>query len=125
LNNTLNNGAFSQYAMYYTVTPTDAGKYVAVSFLSPGTAGAWATFDDFSLTLATAPPPITVAVVSGQIQLRWPGNYAGWQVQAQTNAPGAGLGTNWMTLSGSGLTNQFTLPVDAANGSVFLRLISP
>lgn len=125
LNDVGNGGPFSQYALNYTATPTDAGKYVAVSFLSPGTAGAWATFDDFSLTLATAPPPITVAVGGGQIQLYWPGHYTGWQLQMQTNAPGGGLGANWITISGSGLTNQFTLSVDAANGSVFLRLVSP
>jgi len=43
----------------------------------------------------------------------------------QTNTPRAGLGADGMMLSGSELTNSFTLPVDWANGSVFLRFISP
>lgn len=72
-----------------------------------------------------APTPVNLAVGDAQLQLVWPQDHTGWQVQVQTNAPGAGFGTNWMTIPGSGLTNQFTLPVDAANGSVFLRLVSP
>ena len=75
--------------------------------------------------VSLTPAQIALAVTNSQMQLAWPPDHTGWQVQVQTNAPGEGLGTNWMTLSGSGLTNQFTLPVDAANGSVFLRLVSP
>lgn len=75
--------------------------------------------------VSLTPAQINLTVANSQMQLVWPQNHTGWQVQMQTNATGSGLGTNWITISGSGLTNQFTLPVDAANGSVFLRLISP
>ncbi len=71
------------------------------------------------------PPPINFSVVGGRLQFAWPQDHTGWRLQAQTNPPGAGLGTNWTTLSGSELTNQFTLPVDTANGSVFFLLVSP
>jgi beta-glucanase (GH16 family) len=125
LNDTGNGGAFSQYTLNYTVTPADAGRYVAVSFLSPGVAGAWATFDDFNLTLAPAPPTINVAIVGSQIQLNWPGIHTGWQLQAQTNLLGTGLGTNWVAVSGSEATNQFSAPIEATADSVFYRLVQP
>ncbi|TAL02926.1 MAG: hypothetical protein EPO07_06805 [Verrucomicrobia bacterium] len=72
-----------------------------------------------------APTQLGFATVGNQLQLNWPTNHTGWLLQAQTNAPGVGLGTNWVMLSGSELTNSFILPVNPANGSVFLRLISP
>ena len=71
------------------------------------------------------PTQINLAIANNQMQFMWPQDHTGWQLQAQTNPPGRGLGTNWMMISGSGLTNQVTLPADAANGSVFFRLISP
>jgi len=43
----------------------------------------------------------------------------------QTNNPAIGIGTNWITLSGSELTNAFIVPISTANGSVFLRLLLP
>jgi hypothetical protein len=77
-------------------------------------------------SVSFAPTPVNLAGGNTQLlQLVWPQDHTGWQVQVQTNAPGTGLGTNWITISGSGQTNQFNLPVDAANGSVFLRLVSP
>jgi len=44
-------------------------------------------------------------------------------LQVQTNSLNAGLGTNWMDVPGSSLTNNVVLPVDATMGSVFYRLI--
>jgi hypothetical protein len=52
LSNTGDGGAFTQYTLTYTATSADAGNYVAVSFMAPGTAGSWATFDSFSLGVA-------------------------------------------------------------------------
>jgi hypothetical protein len=37
----------------------------------------------------------------------------------------AGMGTNWTTLPGSDQTNQFSIPFNPANGSVFVRLVYP
>ena len=75
--------------------------------------------------VSLTPAQINLGVANDQMQIGWPQDHTGWQVQVQTNAPGAGLGANWITIPGSGLTNQFILPVDPANGSVFLRLVSP
>ena len=54
LNNTGNSGAYMQYTLNYTAAPADAGRYVAVAFLAPGTSGSWAGFDDFALQVASA-----------------------------------------------------------------------
>jgi hypothetical protein len=56
LNNTGNGGAYTQYTLTYTAGAADAGKYVAVSFLAPGTAGSWAMFDDFALSVTSLLP---------------------------------------------------------------------
>ena len=60
-----------------------------------------------------------------QFQFTWPADHTGWRLQAQTNALGAGLGTNWVTVSGSTGTNAIAVPVGGTNGSVFFRLASP
>lgn len=68
---------------------------------------------------------LTCAAGSGQLQVNWPPDHTGWLLQAQTNSPGAGLGTNWVTVPVSAATNQMALPMDSTNGSVFLRLMHP
>jgi hypothetical protein len=59
------------------------------------------------------------------VQITWPADHLGWNLQVQTNSPAAGIGNNWVTVPSSSLTNQVTVPVDPANGSVFFRLIYP
>jgi hypothetical protein len=68
------------------------------------------------------PPRLACQVVDGQIQILWPPVHTGWQLQVQTNLLNVGLGTNWVAVPGSTLTNQFVLPTSPANGCVFLRL---
>jgi hypothetical protein len=70
------------------------------------------------------PAPIITPAASGNVlQLSWPANYLGWTLQAQTNEPGVGVGSNWGIVSGSTNTNQFFFPMDNTFGSVFFRLI--
>jgi hypothetical protein len=62
--------------------------------------------------------------VSGNLlDISWP--VAGGRLQGQTNSPGAGIGTNWVTMPGSTTTNHVVVPIDPANGSVFYRLALP
>jgi hypothetical protein len=68
-------------------------------------------------------PTITASLSGNVLQLSWPANYIGWTLQAQTNAPGVGIGTNWGTVSGSITTNQIFIPIDPTTGSMFLQLI--
>ena len=64
-------------------------------------------------------------VVSGQMQLSWPQDHLGWQLQIQTNSLNKGLGTNWVTVANSTNVDQMNISVSPTNGSVFLRLVYP
>ncbi len=79
-----------------------------------------------SLTVTNAvnlvPTNIAFSVAGGQLTLSWPLDHAGWTLQAQTNNPGAGLGTNWVDVPASASTNEVVIPMDPANGSVFYRM---
>jgi hypothetical protein len=73
--------------------------------------------------VSLALPQLNFGINGSQLQLSWPQDHTGWSLQAQTNAPGAGLGTDWVTLPDSDSTNQTSVSMDPANGSVFFRLI--
>jgi hypothetical protein len=75
--------------------------------------------------VSETPPTLGLALASSQMQFNWPTDHIGWMLQAQTNSLNAGLGTNWATVSGSAVTNVFTAPLGATDGSVFFRLIYP
>ena len=51
---------------------------------------------------------------------RW--RYIGWTLQGQTNPPTVGLTTAWHDVPGSTATNQFIMPIDSTDGSVFFRV---
>jgi hypothetical protein len=77
-----------------------------------------------TFTFNFLPAPALTPVASGNtLQLSWPANYIGWTLQAQTNALGDGIGTNWGIVSGSTITNQFSTTLDNTTGSMFFRLI--
>jgi hypothetical protein len=71
--------------------------------------------------------PVSLNPISGagQLQLSWPMDHMGWHLEIQTNSGGSGINTNWIVWSGSFTTNQVSIPVVPANGSVFLRLAYP
>jgi len=71
------------------------------------------------------PTQLMFIAVGGQIQLSWPMDHLGWQLEMLTNSLNAGLGNNWVAVPGSTETNQLTLPVIVGNGSVFFRLVHP
>ena len=61
----------------------------------------------------------------GNLNLTWPSDHAGWRLEIQTNTLSTGLGTNWFTWPNSADSTSAAIPVDPANGSVFLRLAFP
>jgi hypothetical protein len=75
--------------------------------------------------VSTASPTFNVAINAGQLQLTWPQDHTGWSLQAQTNSLQTGIGTNWVTVPASTLTNQMAFPISPANGAVFFRLVYP
>jgi len=71
------------------------------------------------------PTNITTHVSGGNLTLTWPADHTGWVLQSQTNAPNTGLTTNWVNVAGSESVDQWVVPVDPSNGSVFYRLVLP
>lgn len=96
---------------FYTVTATNNGGSGPVSLAVSARPS------------ATNPPAIAGAKVGGQFQISWPADHTGWTLQMQSNAPGAGLGTNWISVLNSSNTSLMNLPL--GNGSIFYRLKYP
>jgi polygalacturonase len=71
------------------------------------------------------PVSLVCSNAGGSLSLSWPQDHTGWYLQVQTNTSTAGLGTNWITLPASSVTNQYNLPINSTNGCVFLRLEYP
>lgn len=76
-----------------------------------------------SYIINPAPTNIVYNVSGATLVLSWPPDHTGWTLQAQTNAPGAGLGTNWVNVAGSASVDTITNVIAPTNGSVFYRLI--
>jgi polygalacturonase len=74
---------------------------------------------------SATPTNIVVQASGNQLELSWPQDHLGWELQIQTNNLSDGLGTNWTVVPNSQLTNQVFIPINPANGSVFLRLMLP
>ena len=75
--------------------------------------------------ISSSPVAINVTYGSGQLQFSWPADHAGWLLQSQTNSLAVGLSTNWVNVASSDQTNQMTLLLKAADGTVFFRLARP
>jgi hypothetical protein len=59
------------------------------------------------------------------LTLNWPFDHTGWRLEVQTNSPGIGVSTNWVTVTGSTNTNSVSFTINPTNGSVFYRMIYP
>ena len=100
-------------AYYYVVAATNA-------------AGESANSTQISVQpVSTVPLTFSYGVSGNQLQLSWPADHRGWRLEAQTNSLATGLGTNWVTVTGSSATNQVFVPIHTANGSVFFRIVYP
>jgi len=96
----------------------------------PGTGLAW-HFDPATGMLsvvegpATTPTNVTAVVVGSDLEVSWPADYTGWQLQVQDNPLNVGLSDNWSAWEGSTTTNRVFVPILQSNPSVFLRLVYP
>jgi hypothetical protein len=99
--------------------------YYVVSALNGG--GESANSAEVAAMPAPSLTPVTLAFQMGSnpLRLSWPADHTGWRLQIQTNAADLGLSTNWTAVAGSQQTNQAFIPIDSANGAVFLRLTYP
>jgi hypothetical protein len=100
-------------AYYYVVTATNIYGESASSL------------EASARPVSTIAPQLALATGGGQMQLNWPMDHTGWRLETQTNSLNTGLGTNWVTVPNSANTNQVSMPINPASGSVFFRLTYP
>ena len=100
--------------------------------ITPPTPGANLSWDTSTLTsdgtlrvISTVRPNVTAQISGPVVDVSWPADHTGWWLQAQTNPPTVGLGTNWVTVPGSLGTNHIVANIDPRLGSLFFRLLSP
>ena len=70
----------------------------------------------------------TFTVTNNMLKLSWPADHLGWRLQVRTNHQAKGINGNlndWMTMIGSGITNQVSIPIDTVQPPEFYRLIYP
>jgi alpha-L-fucosidase 2 len=81
---------------------------------------------ELAFTFGTNGPPVKLDLgrTNSQLQLSWPSDHVGWRLQMQSNDNTGGLGTDWVTVSGSVATNRFIIP-NASNITSFFRLAYP
>src|SRR5208283_126255 len=77
------------------------------------------------IAVATNPTNLMASFSNGNLLVSWPADHLGWILQVQTNPVTVGLGTNWVSLTGSLTANMLVAPIDPSNGSVFYRLKYP
>jgi hypothetical protein len=111
---------------YNDVAVTNGITYYYVVSALNGTAES-TNSTEVSATPSPSLTPVTVSLqpVIGGLRFSWPPDHTGWRLEAQTNGPGTGLGTNWGTVSGAAATNQIIVPIGSGNDSVFFRLRYP
>jgi len=107
-----------------TTNCSDAAVTNAVTYYYVVTAVAGSESTNSLQASATPLPSLTPTNILvqpgiGQLQLSWPQDHLGWVLQIQTN----NLGTNWTTVPGSTNNDQMAIPINPANGAVFLRLM--
>jgi len=109
---------------------TRSGAFATITPEKPGPGLAWDTstlLADGNLRVVGSVDPtptnITVQVFPEHIVLSWPSSHLGWMLQAQTNSPGVGLGSNWVDIPDSANVTEMSIPIDSANGSAFYRMI--
>jgi len=104
--------------------PPQQARYIRVT-QTGSASGLWWSIHEFNVVGASGAPPrlqLTFAPGAGQAQLAWPSDRLGWALQAQTNSPNMGIGTNWVTIPGATAITSGTFPINSTNGSVFFRL---
>lgn len=130
-NSVVNSGSVYPLVKYGSLA--GAGSFVLSSV--PSGVTATLTNDTSNLWIAlkvsvgnnvnTNPTNITSVVNGNQLVLSWPADHIGWRLQAQTNSLSTGLGNNWVDVPNTAMVNSYTNVVNAANGSVFYRMVYP
>jgi hypothetical protein len=83
---------------------------------------AWLDTYSSSSAVLLGSPKITLGIVGNNLQMCWPVDCLGWELQTQTNTLNVGLGTNWSPVPGSTSSTQLTVPINQDGASHFYRL---
>jgi fibronectin type 3 domain-containing protein len=110
---------------YTNVNLTNGVTYYYVVVATGSAANSGNSPEANATPFSPVPPQLISSNDGGQLTLSWPLDHLGWRLVAQTNAPGVGLTTNWVTVTGSTSTNRVFIPIDPNVGSVFFRLVHP
>ena len=76
-------------------------------------------------TAVAAPVTLNPVVSGGKLNLSWPANQIGWELQEQINPLTVGISTNWVAVPGSTATNAVSLPLDVTEPTDLFRLVFP
>ena len=128
--NLATNGTFTagqQFQLFSGAGATNASQFASIAG-NPGGGNAFA-FTNGVLSVVsgvnTAPTNLTASVSGNTLTLSWPADHTGWKLQAQTNSLANGLGPNWVTIPGTETSNTYNATINAANGTVFYRMVYP
>jgi fibronectin-binding autotransporter adhesin len=119
----LTNGQVFQ--LVSATTPTGTYVNAASVAILPGGTGTFApATGELTVTTVPAVPTLNVVQSGNSLQFSWDQLNGVYRLQSQTNSLSTGLGTNWVNYF-TGTTNPVTVPINAADPSVFFRLIAP
>jgi hypothetical protein len=100
-----------------------------LSIVTPGftVANNLAVDGSVTVTAVAAQPVLSATTASGSnLNLNWPPAWTGGvQLQVQTNSVETGLGTNWVAIPVTDGGSNYSTSINASNGAVFYRLVSP
>lgn len=128
LNNLPGAGGANTYGEYATGSFTAAGSNEMILWNGAGsgyTVVGPISVQDVTGIVETNSVPLTGTLANGSLQLSWPPDHTGWRLQMQTVPLSAGLGNNWVNVTGSTTLNATNLPIARTNGCVFFRLVYP
>jgi autotransporter-associated beta strand protein len=132
-----NRGPALQAGDVFQLFPAAVTAFSSIQVATNDATGSFYTWNnkvavDGSIQVLTVVSPVnktptnfTATISANQLVLSWPTDHIGWHLQVQTNAPGAGLSTNWVTIPNTDLGNSYTNTLDAAQGSIFYRMVYP
>ncbi len=108
-----------------------SGSFSSVLSQTPGQTVTWdlskLSVDGTVKVAAVVAAPVTLkpVVSGGMLNLNWPTNQIGWELQHQVDPLTTGIGTNWVAVPGSTATNAVSLPLDKTEATEFFRLVFP
>jgi hypothetical protein len=114
-----------------TDTFSAVARYVRITVTGGSQVGGFPSFYECQIYsaigsgISLAPINLSSVKSGNALALSWPSDHLGWRLQVQTNAPGIGLATNWVTLPGSDLVTSTNITINPSSGAVFYRLIYP